>query len=80
MSSGAIFQGVRVADLSQGMSGPMVGMVLADYGADVVKVEPPRGDWARALPGFLMWNRGKRSVRLDLNTEADRQTMRALAA
>lgn len=80
MSSGAIFQGVRVADLSQGMSGPMVGMVLADYGADVVKVEPPRGDWARALPGFVMWNRGKRSMRLDLSTEADRQTMRALAA
>lgn len=59
--------GLRVVDFSQGMAGPLATMVLADNGADVVKVEPPGGDWARALPGFLMWNRGKRSVALDLH-------------
>jgi crotonobetainyl-CoA:carnitine CoA-transferase CaiB-like acyl-CoA transferase len=62
-----IFDGLRVAEFSQGMAGPLAGMVLADNGADVIKVEPPGGDWGRRLTGFGMWNRGKRSVELDLN-------------
>ena len=68
----SVFAGLKVVEISQGMSGPMVGMILADFGADVIKVEPPAGDWARTLPGFLMWNRGKRSIALDLRTAAHR--------
>jgi crotonobetainyl-CoA:carnitine CoA-transferase CaiB-like acyl-CoA transferase len=58
-------EGVRVVDLSTGIAGPMAAMLLADFGADVVKVEPPAGDPARALPGFAVWNRNKRCVVLD---------------
>jgi crotonobetainyl-CoA:carnitine CoA-transferase CaiB-like acyl-CoA transferase len=54
-------------------------MILADHGADVVKVESPRGDFARGEPGFLMWNRGKRSVVLDLTRDADRAQALSLA-
>jgi crotonobetainyl-CoA:carnitine CoA-transferase CaiB-like acyl-CoA transferase len=73
-------QGLTVVDLSQGMAGPMVAMVLADHGADVIKIEPPEGDWARPEAGFQMWNRGKRSVMLDLGTEQGRADVQALAA
>jgi crotonobetainyl-CoA:carnitine CoA-transferase CaiB-like acyl-CoA transferase len=52
--------GVRVLDASTGTAGPMAGMLLGDYGADVVKVEARGGDPARARPGFAMWNRNKR--------------------
>ncbi|MGE0777650.1 CaiB/BaiF CoA transferase family protein [Mycolicibacterium sp.] len=58
-------QDLRVLDLSTGVAGPIVGMFLADFGADVVKVEPPSGDPARSSPGFAMWNRGKRGVVVD---------------
>src|SRR5580700_8720955 len=64
-------EGLRVVELAQGMAGPMVGQLMADYGADVIKVEPPSGDWARARPGFSMWNRGKTSVTMDLRTPSD---------
>jgi crotonobetainyl-CoA:carnitine CoA-transferase CaiB-like acyl-CoA transferase len=50
----------------------MAGMMLADYGATVIKVEPPDGDWARGSRGFLMWNRSKRSVVLELPSERSR--------
>src|SRR5438132_129068 len=43
----------------------MAGMLLGDYGAEVVKVEPPAGDPARALPGFAVWNRNKQSIVVD---------------
>ena len=56
---------IRVVDLSSGVAGPMATMLLADFGADVVKIEPPGGDSARVLPGFAVWNRNKRSVVLD---------------
>jgi len=71
--------GVRVLELGQGMAGAMPGMVLADNGADVVKVEPPWGDFGRAHDGARMWNRGKRSVVLDLRRPADRGEALALA-
>ncbi|MDQ6673591.1 MAG: CoA transferase, partial [Chloroflexota bacterium] len=58
-------EGVRAVDLSSGIAGPLAAMLLADFGADVVKVEPPDGDPGRALPGFGVWNRNKRSVVLD---------------
>src|SRR5215471_4877725 len=58
----AALGGIRVLDLSRGIAGPMAAMLLADFGADVVKVEPPEGDPARALPGFAVWNRNKRGI------------------
>ncbi len=69
--------GRRVIDFSTWMAGPLASMVLADNGAEVVKIEPPDGDPARALPAFQTWNRGKQSVALDLKSEAGRA--RALA-
>jgi crotonobetainyl-CoA:carnitine CoA-transferase CaiB-like acyl-CoA transferase len=59
----------------------MTGMVLADAGARVVKVEPPEGDRLRALSpsAFLVWNRGKESLVADLRTEAGREDLRSLA-
>lgn len=61
---------IQVVDLTQGIAGPLVGMFLADFGAEVVKIEPPGGDPTRRRPGFSMWNRGKRSVVLDATDQA----------
>ena len=66
--------GLRVLDLSQGIAGPHCGGLFAEYGARVVKIEPPQGDWMRPLgPGFgdcsaafIYYNRGKQSLALDL--------------
>jgi crotonobetainyl-CoA:carnitine CoA-transferase CaiB-like acyl-CoA transferase len=75
-----LFSGLRVVELGSGMAVPMAGMILADYAADVVKIEHPRGDWARDLPAFQMWNRGKRSIVLDLEDGAQRLEAHRLAA
>lgn len=75
-----IFHGLRVVDLTTGMAGPMASMLLADHGADVVKVESKFGDWARCLPAFGFWNRGKRSISVDLQDERDLATLGALVA
>ncbi len=64
--------GVRVADLTSGIAGSMATMVLADHGADVIKVEPPGGDPFRAQPGSVVWDRGKQSIVFDLHQLADR--------
>ena len=66
--------GLRVLDLSQGIAGPHCGGLFAEYGARVVKIEPPQGDWMRPLgPGFgdcsaafIYYNRGKQSLALNL--------------
>lgn len=81
--------GVRVADFSRVLAGPLATMLLADLGADVVKVERPgTGDDARAWGPpfvgedsayFLALNRNKRSIVLDLDTEDDRSLARRLA-
>jgi len=78
---------LRILDLTQALAGPFCTMLLADLGADVIKVEPPRGDMARYLGPhpedregcdyggyFASINRNKRSIVLDLKTEADRDT------
>jgi len=87
--------GLRVVDLTQVLSGPFCTMLLADLGADVVKVEPPSGDAARAwgphLPTsagqgqsyggyFASVNRNKRSICLDLTTASGREDLLALLA
>src|SRR3712207_4250307 len=78
--------GVRVIEFSHTVMGPTAGLVLADLGADVVKVEPaPAGDHTRRLTGFAAgffgyFNRNKRGVALDLKTEEGRELVRRLSA
>lgn len=74
----SIFEGVRVLECAGGIAGPYAGMLLADHGADVIKVEPAEGDRYRAEPGFQTLNRGKRSVVLDLGSEEGRAAFLAL--
>ena len=63
---GRVLEGLRVVDLSIGIAGAVTTMLLSDYGADVVKVEPPDGDPFRTTAGYTVWNRGKKSVALDI--------------
>ena len=87
--------GIRVVDCSTVLAGPYCTMLLADLGADVVKVEPPEGDatrgwgppWVgdaaagtRTAAYYLAVNRNKRSLRLDLRQEAGREVLRRLIA
>ncbi len=78
--------GVKVLEFCQTIMGPTAGLVLADLGADVVKVEPaPGGDKTRRLSGFAAgffagFNRNKRSVALDLKSDAGRAAAHRLAA
>jgi len=74
------FEGLRVLDVSQGLAGPMACMLLADFGAEVVKVEPPAGDRIAGTPGYLTWNRGKARTVLDLEAPADRSALTGLIA
>jgi crotonobetainyl-CoA:carnitine CoA-transferase CaiB-like acyl-CoA transferase len=78
--AGGLCAGVRVVELAEGMAGPMATMILADHGADVVKVEFPTGDWARRLPAFAFWNRGKRSVVIDPEVPDGPGQLRSLLA
>ena len=82
------YQGLFVLDAAQGIAGPYCGMLLAAMGADVVKLEPPAGDWSRGLTTragshsvmSTVFNRGKRSVMLDLGQPEGRAQAAALAA
>jgi crotonobetainyl-CoA:carnitine CoA-transferase CaiB-like acyl-CoA transferase len=84
--------GVRVLDLTQALAGPFCTMLLADLGADVIKVEPPAGDMTRFVGPFTLEdterayggyfasiNRGKRSIVLDLKQDTDRDVLLQLA-
>ena len=80
-------EGIRILDLSRLLPGPYCTMLLADFGAEVIKLEEPgRGDYARSFPPFLKdfgyWhlqlNRNKRSVVLDLKSEAGRKAFLSL--
>src|SRR5262245_49890231 len=73
-----VLEGIRVVDVTSGPLGGFATMVLADFGADVVKVEPPGGDRFRALAASPLWLRGKRSAVLDLTTQAARAQLHGL--
>jgi len=70
--------GLLLIDLSTGIAGPYAAMLLADMGAECVKIEPGEGDPARGLPGFLVWNRGKRGLTLNLETAESREVLHRL--
>jgi crotonobetainyl-CoA:carnitine CoA-transferase CaiB-like acyl-CoA transferase len=74
-----VLDGVEVLDLSWGIAGPMTGMLLADQGARVTRIEAPGGDPFAALSGDKVWHRGKRRAVLDLQDDADRDRFLALA-
>jgi len=84
---------IKVLDLSQGVAGPLCAKILGDFGADVIKIEPPQGDLARRLAPFagkephpekslmfLLANLNKRGLKLDLEQEAGKAIFRRLAA
>jgi formyl-CoA transferase len=71
-------EGVRIIELAQGIAGPYTGMLLAEQGAEVIKVEPPQGDTARGTPGFHVWNRSKRSIVADLSTSDGKALLQQL--
>ncbi|MEO5736813.1 MAG: CoA transferase, partial [Variovorax sp.] len=76
--------GIRVLEFTHMVMGPTCGMILADLGAEVIKVEPPGGDKTRKLPGlgigfFRSFNRNKKSVVIDIATEEGRATATELA-
>src|SRR5215472_7579885 len=87
LTRGAL-DGLRVLDVTQVMAGPFCSMLLADLGADVIKIEPPGGDSTRQMPGavgmespsFNAVNRGKRSLVLNLKTREGQETLARLAA
>ncbi len=74
----APLSGIRVLDLGRGPAAGLASMVLADFGADVLVVEPPGGDPQRALASAPMWLRGKRSCQLDLSTDSGRAALAEL--
>ncbi|MEX2225706.1 MAG: CoA transferase [Dehalococcoidia bacterium] len=70
--------GIRIIDATESTGGALASMLLADHGADVIKIERLGGDPMRAQPRFHVLNRSKRSVTLDLDTDADREKLRRL--
>ena len=81
MSAEGPLKGLRVVELAHIMAGPVCGRMLADMGADVIKVEKPKGDDTRRMvppdvngesAAFMMMNRGKRGIALDLKRPVSR--------
>ena len=83
----APYRGLRVLDFGQGIASPYAAMLLGVYGADVIKIEPPEGDWSRYLGTTYgnhtalsaVYNRGKRSLCLDLKSERGIEIAKRLA-
>ena len=84
-SSALPLQGIKVVEFTHMVMGPTVGVILADLGADVVKIEPLAGDNTRRLKGsgagyFPMYNRNKQSICVDLKSEAGAELARRLVS
>ena len=82
-NNGLPLEGVRVIEFTHMVMGPTCGMILADLGAEVIKIEPPGGDKTRTLPGlgigfFRTFNRNKKSVVLDIQSPEGRATAHEL--
>ena len=73
-----VFDGLRVLDLSWGTAGPMTTMLLSDGGAAVTRIERPDGDPFSSQSGYRVWNRGKKSIDLDLASTEGRDHARRL--
>jgi len=88
MAEDLAFTGLKVLDMAQGVAGPHCGLLLAQHGAEVTKLEPLGGDWGRDLGtsyGDLsafgaVYNRGKRSIAVDLKAEEGLAVAKRLAA
>jgi crotonobetainyl-CoA:carnitine CoA-transferase CaiB-like acyl-CoA transferase len=88
MSAAPPYAGLKVLDLSQGIAGPYCAALLAQQGADVIKVEPPGGDWIRNAGGgrdgmtplAIAGNLGKRSIVVDAQKPAGRELLLRMAA
>ncbi len=84
-SLAGVLSGIRIVEQGTFITGPCAGMMLADLGADVIKIESPEGDPYRAYQGgqysphFQAYNRNKRSLALDLKSAADRALFDTLA-
>ena len=74
-----VFDGITVLDFTSGRAGGVATMVMSDFGAEVIKVEPPGGERFRNSLGSIQWNRGKKSVVLDLKTTDGQDKARGLA-
>ena len=74
------YDGVRILDFSQGLAGPMAAMLMADFEAEVIKIEPLQGDRLKDHPGYLTFNRNKRIMNLDLERPEDLARAKALIA
>ncbi len=79
MADGLPLSGLRVLDFTQNLPGPYASFMLASLGAEVIKIEPPRGDPGRNIgPFFDLVNRGKKSIVLDLRDGANADVLEAL--
>jgi len=75
----AVLTGTRVLDCSQYIAGPYAAMLLSEQGAEVTKVERPEGDPLRGCDGFLVWNRSKKGITLNLRHREGQRIARRLA-
>ena len=80
LNDSSLLSGLKVVEIGESISAAVAGMVLADFGADVLTIEPPNGSRLREAPAFPMWSRGTNSVRLDLTTTAGQEQLHEVDA
>ena len=73
-----VCEGITVVDFGSGFAPSVASMILADNGAEVIEIESPGGDPLRSMPAWRMWNRGKKSVALNLESGEGRDAARRL--